>query len=63
MAELSITYSGHFYLYDRYRYDSLSDGLDYARLKRSRRVGEDGSVPVPPPPHPGQQSPAQNWPT
>lgn len=62
MAELSITYSGRHYLYDRYRYDGLADALDYARLRRSRGAGNDGSVPVLPAP-PSQQRPAQNCPT
>jgi hypothetical protein len=44
MAQYSITYNGRQYQYDRYRYDGLTDAVDYARLQRGRPVGSDGNT-------------------
>jgi hypothetical protein len=45
MAEFSISYNGRQYQYDRYRYDLLTDAIDYAKLQRSTLSGGDGSDP------------------
>jgi hypothetical protein len=47
MAEYSITYNGRQYQYDRYRYDGLTDAVDYARLQRGR-PGRDSTDPMAP---------------
>ena len=41
MAELSIIRGGHWYYYDGYRYERLSDAVAYAQLVqgRARRLG------------------------
>ena len=39
MAEFDIGYTGRHYEYDGYRYDHLTDAVNYARLQRSRRLG------------------------
>ena len=36
MAELSIIRGGHWYYYDGYRYDRLSDAVAYAQLIQGR---------------------------
>jgi hypothetical protein len=36
MAELSIIRAGHYYCYDGYRYDRLSDAVTYAQLIQGR---------------------------
>lgn len=48
MTELSITYDGRHYRYDRYRYDRLADAVRYARLRRSRPATSDEPDPLPP---------------
>jgi hypothetical protein len=49
MAELSISYNGRQYQYDRYRYDLLADAVDYAKLQGSlpARADLDGPPPLP----------------
>jgi len=49
MAELSISYNGRHYQYERYRYDLLADAVDYAKLQRSVPAGADLDGPPPPP--------------
>jgi hypothetical protein len=41
MRELSIGFNGRYYHYRGYRYDRLSDAVNYARLQRSRSCGGD----------------------
>lgn len=36
MTELGVAFDGRYYRYKEYRYDILSDALNYARLDRSR---------------------------
>lgn len=36
MAELGVAFDGRYYRYKEYRYDNLSDALNYAQLDRSR---------------------------
>ena len=45
MAELSIIRGGHWYYYDGYRYDRLSDAVAYAQLVqgRTRRSGSSAA--------------------
>ena len=45
MAELSIVRGGHWYYYDGYRYDRLSDAVAYAQLVqgRTRRSGSSAA--------------------
>lgn len=40
MAEFDIAYNGRHYEYDAYRYDHLTDAVNYARLQRSMGLGE-----------------------
>ena len=40
MAEFGITYNGRHYEYNAYRYDHLTDAVNYARLQRSKHPGE-----------------------
>lgn len=40
MAELSITFNGRHYLYGPYRYDRLSDAVNYAKLRRANASAE-----------------------
>lgn len=47
MAELSITYNGRQYQYDRYRYDRLDDAVAYARLRLATPTPQDEGVPMP----------------
>jgi hypothetical protein len=47
MARYSITYNGRQYQYDRYRYDALTDAVDYARIQRGR-PGGDSTDPMAP---------------
>lgn len=48
MAELSISYNGRHYQYDRYRYDHVADAVDYARLQCTRPPAGEESAPMPP---------------
>jgi len=48
MAELSISYNGRHYQYERYRYDLLADAVDYAKLQRSVPAGADLDGPLAP---------------
>ena len=41
MSEFSIGFNGSYYGYHGYRYDMLSDAVNYARLERSRAQGSD----------------------
>jgi hypothetical protein len=45
MAELSIIRGGHWYYYDGYRYERLSDAVAYAQLVqgRTRRSGSSAA--------------------
>ena len=47
MAEFDIAYNGRHYEYNAYRYDHLTDAVNYARLQRSTRPrdAEVGSKP------------------
>lgn len=49
MAEFSIAFNGRRYLYGSYRYDHLSDAVNYARLQRANAsAGEQiGAMPAP----------------
>jgi hypothetical protein len=49
MAEFSIAFNGRHYLYGSYRYDHLSDAVNYARLQRANpSAGEQiGAMPAP----------------
>lgn len=49
MDELSISYNGRRYQYDRYRYDLLADAVNYAKLQRSGLAGGELEAPLPPP--------------
>jgi hypothetical protein len=48
MTEFSISHDGRQYQYARYRYDLLTDAIDYAKLQRSTLSGSDGDDPMPP---------------
>ncbi|MGE5651159.1 hypothetical protein [Noviherbaspirillum sp. UKPF54] len=50
MAELGVTYDGRSYRYKEYRYDLLSDALNYARLEHSSSsyLEEQEEAPAPP---------------
>ena len=45
MSELSIEFNGRYYHYHGYRYEMLSDAVNYARLERSRAHGRDSIRP------------------
>lgn len=49
MAEFSIAFNGRHYLYGSYRYDHLSDAVNYARLRRASVGAEEqiGAMPAP----------------
>ncbi len=55
MSELSIGFNGRYYHYHGYRYDMLSDAVNYATLARSRAHGSDS-------PHFGSADEAQRPP-
>ena len=48
MAEFSIAFNGRHYLYGPYRYDHLSDAVNYATLQRANAsAGEQSAMPAP----------------
>ena len=47
MADLAITYNGRHYEYDVYRYDHLTDAVNYATLQRSKAPRDDEARPTP----------------
>ena len=47
LAEFSIAFNGRHYLYGPYRYDNLTDALNYARLERANAGKQFGAMPAP----------------
>jgi hypothetical protein len=49
MAEFSMAFNGRHYLYGSYRYDYLSDAVNYARLQRANVGAGEQTGAMPPP--------------
>jgi hypothetical protein len=61
MAELGVAFDGRYYRYKEYRYDILSDALNYAQLDRSRPTYRAEPYIQPPRVEPEQPTDEEQW--